>query len=79
MDLNFENDVKDLDGKTFFFQKRYIPETARFEDPVPDIKNLHKRNSYRFCSACARLNTLEQFNTPKVYKINIVMVILFIL
>lgn len=79
MDLNFENDIKDLDGKTFFFQKRYIPETARFEDPVPDIKYLHKKNSYRFCPACTRLNMLEQFNTPKVYKINIVMIILFIL
>lgn len=78
MDLNFENDIKDLDGKTFFFQKRYIPETARFEDPIPDIKYLHKRNNYRFCPACTRLNMLEQFNTPKVYKINIV-IILFIL
>ncbi|PBC27578.1 DNA (cytosine-5)-methyltransferase PliMCI [Apis cerana cerana] len=68
MDLNFENDVKDLDGKTFFFQKRYIPETARFEDPVPDIKYFHKKNSYRFCPACTRLNMLEQFNTPKVYE-----------
>ncbi|KAG9430318.1 DNA methyltransferase 1a [Apis mellifera carnica] len=68
MDLNFENDIKDLDGKTFFFQKRYIPETARFEDPVPDVKYLHKKNSYRFCPACTRLNMLEQFNTPKVYE-----------
>lgn len=72
MDLNSENEIKDLDGKTFFYQKRYTPATARFEDPLPDLKCLPKENSHRFCPACARLREVEQFNMPKVCKINTV-------
>ncbi|XP_017756525.1 PREDICTED: DNA (cytosine-5)-methyltransferase PliMCI-like [Eufriesea mexicana] len=68
MNLNFEKEIKDLDNKTFFYQKRYIPETARFEDPSPDLQCLRKETTHRFCSACARLRALEQFNTPKVYE-----------
>ncbi|XP_033204996.2 DNA methyltransferase 1a isoform X1 [Bombus vancouverensis nearcticus] len=68
MDLNSENEIKDLDGKTFFYQKRYTPATARFEDPLPDPKCLPKENIYRFCPTCAHLREVEQFNMPKVYE-----------
>ncbi|KOX74441.1 DNA (cytosine-5)-methyltransferase 1 [Melipona quadrifasciata] len=63
--LNFETEMKDPDDKTFFYQKRYIPELVRFEDPLPDLKCFHKKNSHKFCSACAHLWTVEQFNLPK--------------
>ncbi|KAK1128077.1 hypothetical protein K0M31_003562 [Melipona bicolor] len=66
--LNFETEMKDTDDKTFFYQKRYIPELVRFEDPLPDLKCFHKKNSHKFCSACAHLWTVEQFNLPKVYE-----------
>ncbi|XP_076375509.1 DNA methyltransferase 1a isoform X2 [Megalopta genalis] len=66
--LSLENEVKDIDGKTFFYQKRYTPETARFEDPSPDPECHRKENIHRFCAACVRLHTLEQYNTPKVYE-----------
>lgn len=72
MDLNSENEVKDLDGKTFFYQKRYTPATARFEDPLPDLICPFKEKSHRFCPACAHLREVEQFNTPKVCKVNTV-------
>ena len=58
--------MKDLDGKTFFYQKRYVPKEMRFEDPLPDLKYLSKKNSHQFCSACAHSRTVEQFNIPKV-------------
>ncbi|XP_076670133.1 DNA methyltransferase 1a [Andrena cerasifolii] len=63
-----EDQIKDTDGKTFFYQKHYVPETARFQDPLPDAECVRKKTSHRFCSACVRLITLEQFNTPKVYE-----------
>ncbi|XP_054016177.1 DNA (cytosine-5)-methyltransferase 1-like isoform X1 [Hylaeus anthracinus] len=65
--LSFKDDMKvNADGKTFFYQLRYTPETARFEDPLPDLECIQKENSYRFCPVCDHLRTLEQFNTPKV-------------
>ncbi|XP_043507435.1 DNA (cytosine-5)-methyltransferase 1-like isoform X1 [Frieseomelitta varia] len=66
--LNFETKMKDLDGKTFFYQKRYVPEAVRFEDPLPDLKCPYKKNSHKFCPACAHLWAVEQFNIPKVYE-----------
>ncbi|XP_031847018.1 DNA methyltransferase 1a isoform X2 [Nomia melanderi] len=66
--LSFENEIKDVDGKTFFYQQRYTHETARFEDPSPDPECLRKENIHRFCPACARLRLLEQSSTPKVYE-----------
>lgn len=64
--MDIDNEIKSTDGKTFYYQKRYTVETARFEDPLPDPECFRKENSYRFCPACARLRALEQFNTPKV-------------
>ncbi|XP_078046849.1 DNA methyltransferase 1a isoform X2 [Augochlora pura] len=66
--LSLEDEVKDIDGKTFFYQKRYTPETARFEDPLPDPECRRKENIHRFCAACARLRTLELYNMPKVHE-----------
>ncbi|XP_076247833.1 DNA methyltransferase 1a isoform X2 [Calliopsis andreniformis] len=66
--LSLENKVEDIDGKTFFYQKRYIPETARFEDPLFHLECPRKENSHRFCSTCAYLRTLERFNTPMVFE-----------
>ncbi|CAK9821528.1 DNA (cytosine-5)-methyltransferase PliMCI [Anthophora retusa] len=65
---NFEDDIKNIDDKTFFYQKRYIPETARFEDPLSDPECLRKVNNHRFCPACVHLNRLQQLNIPKVYE-----------
>lgn len=47
-----------------------MPETARFEDPLPNPVCLRKENSHRFCPACVQLRALEQLNTPKVTEIN---------
>ncbi|KZC13768.1 DNA (cytosine-5)-methyltransferase 1 [Dufourea novaeangliae] len=68
MDLSLENNIKDIDGKTFFYQKRYTPETARFEDLPLDSRCLRKESIHRFCASCARLSEYGQFNTPKVYE-----------
>ncbi|RLU14961.1 hypothetical protein DMN91_012848, partial [Ooceraea biroi] len=64
--MDVDDEIKDVDGKTFFYQMRYIPENARFEDPLPDLECPRKETSHRFCPACARLRMLEQYNTPKV-------------
>lgn len=43
------------DEKTFFYQKRYDPISARFEDPLPepDITD-DRRSSHKFCPFCFR-------------------------
>lgn len=64
--MDIDDEIKDVDGKIFFYRMRYTPETARFEDPAPDPECPRKENSHRFCPACARLRTLEQYKTPKV-------------
>jgi DNA (cytosine-5)-methyltransferase 1 len=69
--MDIDDEIKDVDGKTFFYQMRYIPENARFEDPLPDLECPRKETSHRFCPACAQLRTLEQYNTPKVNIYNI--------
>lgn len=66
--MDIDDEIKDTDGKTFFYQMRYTPETARFENPLPDPECPRKENSHRFCPACARLRALEQYNTPKVFE-----------
>nr|XP_034181295.1 DNA (cytosine-5)-methyltransferase 1-like isoform X2 [Osmia lignaria] len=67
--LSLDDEIKDVDGRTFFYQKRYTPETARFEDPSIDPECPRKETIHRFCPACARLRALQQFNTPKVYEL----------
>ncbi|XP_033326072.2 DNA (cytosine-5)-methyltransferase PliMCI [Megalopta genalis] len=66
-DLLPEDEIQNKDGKTFFYQKRYTPETARFEDPPPDPVCQRKEISHRFCPACVRFTTLQCYYTPKVF------------
>ncbi|KYN05968.1 DNA (cytosine-5)-methyltransferase PliMCI [Cyphomyrmex costatus] len=62
-----ENQIKDIDGKTFFYQLKYYPESARFEDPPPDPECPGKQISHRFCPSCIRLAILTQQDIPKIY------------
>lgn len=66
MDIK-DNDIKDIDGKTFFYQMKYDPESARFEVPLPDPECPGKQISHRFCPSCIRLAILTQRDIPKVY------------
>ncbi|XP_076281112.1 DNA (cytosine-5)-methyltransferase PliMCI [Lasioglossum baleicum] len=66
-DLLPEDEIQNKDGRTFFYQKRYTPETARFEDPPPDPVCQRKEISHRFCPACVRFTTLQCYYTPKVF------------
>nr|XP_034189663.1 DNA (cytosine-5)-methyltransferase PliMCI-like [Osmia lignaria] len=66
-DILPEDEIQNKDGKTFFYQKKYTPETARFEDPSPDPICPRKEISHRFCPACVRFTTLQCYYTPKVF------------
>lgn len=63
---DIDNDIKDIDGKTFFYQLKYDPTSARFEDPPPDPE-CPEKISHRFCPCCIRLDLLKQQDIPKVY------------
>ncbi|XP_017883668.1 DNA (cytosine-5)-methyltransferase PliMCI-like [Ceratina calcarata] len=65
-DWNVEDEKKYKDGKTFFYQKRYLFETCRFEDPLPELECTSTISSHCFCAVCARVKELDEFNTPKV-------------
>ena len=54
--------VKEDDGKTYFYQKFYEPELARFEDP-PTPEDIPEHLSHRFCFSCHRLNELRKVYT----------------
>lgn len=62
-----EDEIQNKDGKTFFYQKKYTPETARFEDCASDPECPRKEISHRFCPACVRFTTLQCYYTPKVF------------
>jgi len=64
--VDIDNDIKDTNGKTFFYQLKYDPESARFEDPLPDPECPGKQISHRFCPSCIRLAILTQRDIPKV-------------
>ncbi|PBC25685.1 DNA (cytosine-5)-methyltransferase PliMCI [Apis cerana cerana] len=66
-DILPEDEIQNKDGKTFFYQKKYIPETARFEDCSLDPECPRKEISHRFCPACIRFTTLQCYYTPKVF------------
>lgn len=55
------------DITSFYYQKRYDPNTARFEDPMPDME-CKKDHKYRFCPACSRCTWLQQRNRPQVFE-----------
>ncbi|XP_012254092.2 DNA (cytosine-5)-methyltransferase 1-like isoform X2 [Athalia rosae] len=61
-----EDQINDVNQTTFFYQKRYQVETARFEDPLPDPKCLRQDIAHRFCPACARFNAVQQRKIPRV-------------
>lgn len=63
--MDIDNDIKDADGKTFFYQMKYDSESARFEDPLPDPE-CPKQISHRFCPSCIRLAMSTQRDIPKV-------------
>lgn len=65
-ELSMEEVVKDQDGKTFFYQKRYTAENARFEDPLPEPQCPRAEISHRYCPACVRFGAVQQQYTPKV-------------
>nr|XP_054770266.1 DNA (cytosine-5)-methyltransferase PliMCI-like [Lytechinus pictus] len=55
--------IKEDDGKTFYYQKWYDPELARFEDyevlTRPDDVPAH-----RFCSCCLKLERIQEKEKP---------------
>ncbi|XP_011881443.1 PREDICTED: DNA (cytosine-5)-methyltransferase PliMCI-like [Vollenhovia emeryi] len=65
-DMDIDNDIKDTDGKTFFYQMKYDPEHARFADPLPDPE-CPSHITHRFCPSCIRLAMSTQHGIPKVY------------
>ncbi|XP_014605619.1 PREDICTED: DNA (cytosine-5)-methyltransferase PliMCI-like [Polistes canadensis] len=69
LDEALEYEIKDEDGKTFFYQKKYTSETARFEDPALDSICQRKEISHRFCPACVRFTDLQYYYTPKVFEL----------
>ena len=51
--------VKEDDGKTYFYQKFYDPDLARFEDP-PAPGEIPEHLTHKFCFSCHRLNELRK-------------------
>ena len=54
-DFDSDNVITDDDGKTFFYQKWYDAETARFVD-IPQTSRPKGTPRHRFCPACVRLD-----------------------
>ena len=51
--------VAEDDGKTFYYQKFYDPELARFEDP-PTPEEIPDHLTEKYCWSCQRLNELRK-------------------
>lgn len=64
---DYSMDESKEDITSFYYQKRYDPNTARFEDPLPDL-DCRSEIRYRFCSACSRCTSLQQRNRPQVFE-----------
>ena len=47
------------DGKTYYYQKFYDPELARFEDP-PAQEEIPEHLTEKYCWSCQRLNELRK-------------------
>ncbi|XP_052224566.1 DNA (cytosine-5)-methyltransferase 1-like isoform X2 [Dreissena polymorpha] len=58
-----EHPVKHDDGKTYYYQKWYDPEVARFED-LPQVPDVPENTAYKFCVSCHRLNNIRKKETP---------------
>ncbi|XP_017882042.1 DNA (cytosine-5)-methyltransferase PliMCI-like [Ceratina calcarata] len=63
-----EDEIENKDSRTFFYQKKYTPETARFEDPPLDPECPRKEINHRFCPACVRFTDLQCYYTPRVFE-----------
>ena len=63
-DCSMDESKEDI--TSFYYQKRYDPNTARFEDPLSDLE-CRDEIKYRFCSACTRCTCLQQTNRPQVF------------
>lgn len=63
------------DGDNHFYcQKRYVKETARFEDLLPDLVPSRPEISHYFCTVCARRDKQTNWSVPIVrncYAMNI--------
>lgn len=52
-------------GRSFFFQKSYDPDMARFEDPPEeDLRMIEHSGTFRFCPSCERIKKSELYNIP---------------
>ncbi|KAL7287133.1 hypothetical protein TKK_0018750 [Trichogramma kaykai] len=63
--VNTSMDDSKEDIASFYYQKRYDPYTARFEDPLPDLV-CPQGLKYRFCASCTRSTYAQQKNRPHV-------------
>lgn len=55
------------DITSFYYQKRYDPNTARFEDPGPEIEP-KTGVKYRFCAACSNSSNVTTTSRPQVFE-----------
>ena len=58
-DPESDNVITNDDGKTFFYQKWYDPDVARFIDP-PQTKRPKGTPRHRFCASCVRLDDIHE-------------------
>ncbi|XP_023289399.1 DNA (cytosine-5)-methyltransferase 1 [Orussus abietinus] len=66
-DTSLDTEASEADGKAFFYQKMYIPSSARFEDPPVDPP-CEKDMDYHYCPACLRSDIAQERITPKVFE-----------
>lgn len=64
--MDVDNDIKDTDGKTFFYQMKYDPESARFEYPPSEEEYPKQIMDHKFCPSCSCLAMQKQIDLPKV-------------
>ncbi|XP_006821782.2 DNA (cytosine-5)-methyltransferase 1 [Saccoglossus kowalevskii] len=60
-----ENFITDDDGNTFYYQKWYDPDCARFED-IPVTQRPDDMPSHRYCDSCQRMEQIRKNETPHV-------------
>lgn len=63
--LTKENDMKD--DESFFYQKQYTRETARFEDPFEDPPSPRDNVLHRYCASCIRVGNDQYAELPRAF------------
>lgn len=63
-DRETENLIPEDDGRSFFFQKWYEPDMARFEDPHEDDLKVIEDATSNFCPSCTRIQEQKLYETP---------------